>query len=253
MRLLSIALLIIASMIDHTLPNAISGAAVAVRGSQPSLEGCTGDEVRALQTAVDLIAQGDDEAVRDAVDLGVRGPADPCQALKMSRAALGGWEAARRAAAGGGAPDLLVPASRSLDALEELRRGDGALDAEYAQTAVRAAMAAAQDERPEMALLLTHARDLSERLALRGRRAVWPRSFNVLAGELWLEVDRYEDARAAFERAAAAQSSPLALVGLARSLARLGDHDLACETFRRVHGAATSLLDRARGDLAACR
>ncbi len=73
----------------------------------------------------------------------------------------------------------------------------------------------------ELELLLTHARDLTERLS----RALAPShvaaTFNLLAGELWLEVDRFEEARAAFERAVKADASPIASVGLARALARL--------------------------------
>ena len=56
-----------------------------------------------------------------------------------------------------------------------------------------------------MELLLTHARDLADG-SHRARPARWPRPFNLLAGELWLEVDRYEDARAAFERAVRADA-----------------------------------------------
>jgi tetratricopeptide (TPR) repeat protein len=126
------------------------------------------------------------------------------------------------------------------------------MDAEYADVAVRAAVAAAQDERAEMELLLTHARDLAERLAARGRRATWPRPFNLLAGELWLEVDRYEEARAAFERAARDEPSPLALIGLGRSLALLDRYDDACKTLRRVRGAAHQLAEELSLLLAGC-
>jgi hypothetical protein len=136
--------------------------------------------------------------------------------------------------------------------LERLRAGDLALEAEYAQTAIRAAIAAAQDERPEMELLLAHARDLTERLAARSRRALWPRPFNLLAGELWLEVDRYEDARLAYERAVTDRATPLALSGLARALARLNRHAEACQTYGRMRDDTGPLRDEARAYLARC-
>ena len=118
---------------------------------------------------------------------------------------------------------------------------------------MRAAIAAAQDERPELGLLLTHARDLAERLAARNRHAEWPRSYNTLAGELWFEVDRYEDSRAAYERAVRARPTAAALVGLARSLSRLRRVNEACATYRRVRDAAPALLAASARDLGRCR
>jgi predicted Zn-dependent protease len=102
-------------------------------------------------------------------------------------------------------------------------------------------------------LLLSHARDLTERLVTRSRRAVWPRPYNVLAGDLWLEVDRFDDARAAFERAVKADASPLAIVGLSRALVRLGRRDEACRTLARLPVDAVSLRDATREEFAECR
>jgi tetratricopeptide (TPR) repeat protein len=222
-------------------------------GGEILWSGCSDEEVRAVNLSARRMAQGDDAVERDAVARGIRGPIDRCGAVKLSRAALVGWVEARKLAPAGGDKQLLGPAMRAIEELEALKTGPLAIDAEYAQVAIRAAIAAAQDERPELELLLTHARDLTERLAARGRRATWPRPYNLLAGELWLEVDRYDEARSAFERAVRAEESAIALVGLGRTLARLNRHDEACQAFRRVRNAAPSLMDETRSFLATCQ
>jgi tetratricopeptide (TPR) repeat protein len=93
---------------------------------------------------------------------------------------------------------------------------------------------------------------VSERLRVRERRAVWPLSWNLAAGELWFEVDRYEDAAAAYDRAGRADASPRALVGLARSLARLDRLEEACTAYRRATDAAKALRAQATPDLVRC-
>jgi hypothetical protein len=193
-------------------------------------------------------------------DVPVRQPSEPTTsessatslAGRLERSSLSGWTEARKLAAAGGAVELLGPVKRALEELDLLKNGELGLEVEYAQTAIRAAVAASQDERPEMELLLTHARDLSERLVDRGRRAQWPRSFNLLAGELWLEVDRYDEARRAFERAVKVDGSADAWAGLARAHARMGNKADACKAYRQIQGAGTALLTEARAFLATC-
>lgn len=218
----------------------------------PVTADCSEEELKALAIVAEMVARGDDAAASEAVERGVRGPAERCVLSKIARLSLLGWVEARKLAPAGGAVALLGPASRSLGELDALASLEIGIEAEYAQTAIRAAIAAAQDERPEVALLLVHARDLAERLTARGRRAVWPRSYNLVAGELWLEVDRYEDARLAFDRAVRAEESPIALVGLAEALSKLNRHDEACAAYRRVRGAAGRLSDQTRMYLATC-
>jgi hypothetical protein len=160
---------------------------------------CTPAQVAVAERAQQRLLRGDHRGAREELSVAVTEAS--CGLLRLAGTALDGWAEARALAPAGGAAELLGPVQRALDALQPLRSTDDGLEAEYAATAIRAAIAAAQDERPEMALLLTHARDLAERLQLRGRRAMWPRTLNLLAGELWFEVDRFEDARIAFERA----------------------------------------------------
>ena len=178
---------------------------------------------------------------------------DACPALRLMRWALIGWMSARALAPKGGALEFVGPTKKIVEDLEALRALDLALEVEYAQTVIRAAIAAAQDERPEMGLLLDHARDLTERLSTRGRRALWPLPYNVAAGELWYEVDRYVEAVDAFERAASAGGSPLAWSGLARAYERLGNRPGACRAYRQIDDAAPQLLDEAKAFLRSCR
>ena len=115
-------------------------------------------------------------------------------------------------------------------------------------------MAAAQDERGEMELHLTQARDLSDRLELVKQPAVWPLAIDEAEGELWLEVDRYAEAVKAYRRAAARPGAVSALLGLARSAARAGDHALACDSYRRwlQHAPADAASQEARDHVARC-
>jgi hypothetical protein len=215
---------------------------------------CTAEEVAQQESIANLILRG----LPLAQNLGdEQGPAEisdnSCPGDRLVRLTLRAWRSARELASQGGVGELLRPTLTIVnDELERLRTGDLALEAEYAQTAIRAAIAAAQDERPEMELLLAHARDLTERLAARSRRALWPRPFNLLAGELWLEVDRYEDARVAYERAVTDRATPLALSGLARALARLARHPEACQAYGRIRDDAGPLRDEVRAYLARC-
>lgn len=211
---------------------------------------CSDAERLALLRAQEQIARGDDTAARAALDV----DGQWCTARRLAALALRGWIEARALASGGGAIDLQGPVRRTLGELDALAADSPyLLDIEYAVTCIRAAIAAAQDERPEMELLLAHARDLAERLAARDRRALWPRPFNIAAGELWFEVDRFADALAAYERAVRADASPLALVGLTRSLLRLDRVTEACAAARKISGAAAALREAVANDLERCQ
>jgi tetratricopeptide (TPR) repeat protein len=221
-------------------------------GLSPQSTSCALYELRALEDTRRLALEGDDDNLRLAIEQRMTLPEGRCPEVVLARVALLGWIEARELATTGGPVHLLGPTLEYLKELEGFRSGPLAIEAEYAETAIRAAIAAAQDERPEMELLLTHARDLAERLAARARQATWPRSFNLLAGELWFEVDRYEEARRAFERALQSEVSPLALVGLARSLVRLERHADACRAYRALREGPPKLLEEARAYLVTC-
>jgi hypothetical protein len=152
----------------------------------------------------------------------------------VKRIAMEGWRAARAIAPKGGALELLGPVNVRLKELDEIP----GMPARYAETAIRAAVSAAQEERDEMALLLEHARSLSELMGLGGGTpAEWPLPIDELEGELWLEVDRFPEARDAYERATKLRPTPNAWIGLARSADKLGDRVTACRAYA---GAATT-------------
>ena len=150
----------------------------------------------------------------------------------VQRVAMEGWNLARALAPKGGAVELLGPVNVKLRELDRMAN----TSARYAEVAIRAAVSAAQDERDEMQLFLDHLRDLSRQMELAGAPAEFPVPFDELEGELWLEVDRYTEARDAYTRAVEKKPSPNALVGLARANDRLGDLIAACAAYTRLRG-----------------
>ena len=151
---------------------------------------------------------------------------------EIQRIAMDGWLAARAIAPKGGALDLLGPVNQRLRELDAYP----SISARYAETVIRAAVSAAQDERDEMGLFLEHARSLSAQMALVGTPAKWPLPIDEVEGELWFEVDRYVEARDAYERALKLTITPNALVGLARAADKLGDRVAACAAYTRARG-----------------
>jgi len=148
----------------------------------------------------------------------------------VREAAMEGWLAARALAPQGGALALLGPVNLRLKTLDGLP-GPAA---RYADVAIRAAVSAAQEERDELAVFLAHARDLSATMDLTGSPAQWPLPIDELEGELWLEVDRYTEARDAYRRATKLKPSANAWIGLARSSDRLGDVAGACAAYTQA-------------------
>lgn len=145
----------------------------------------------------------------------------------VRRVAMDGWTAARALAPKGGAVSLLGPVNLRLRALDQFPN----MSARYAELAIRAAISAAQEEREEMALILEHAKGLSDQMAVGGIPAQWPLPIDELAGELWFEVDRFDEARDAFARATKLNATPNAWIGLARASDKLGDVAAACRAY----------------------
>jgi tetratricopeptide (TPR) repeat protein len=227
---------------------AVLGVLVGLSGTlQPA--GCGDDNIRRLLEAQVLMLRGDDAGA----DAAIASDARPdCDTRRVASLALRGWRQARALAPLGGAVEHLGPVRETLAALAAVPPALS-LEAEYASTLILAAVAAAQDERPEMDLRLVHARDLSERLQARDRRALWPLPLNVASGELWFEVDRFADAVMAFERAVRADASSRALVGLARAHQRLGQLEPACAALARAIDPAPALREVIAKELARCR
>jgi hypothetical protein len=89
--------------------------------------------------------------------------------------------------------------------------------AEIARLVLLAAAAAAQSERDEMAVYLTHAVEMESLQRAAGQPGAPGLSALEAAGDLWLQVYRYDEARAAYERAAREIGmTPRVKAGLAR-------------------------------------
>ncbi len=155
----------------------------------------------------------------------------------IKRIANEGWLAVRALAPIGAPRDRLGAVNKVLERLDTLLAN---VAARYADAAIRAGISAAQEERDELAVFLAHARALSDQMALTGSAARWPLPIDELEGELWLEVDRFLDARDAYEKATKTTGSPRAWLGLARVSHRLGDTSAACGAYKAMSTADVS-------------
>jgi hypothetical protein len=143
---------------------------------------------------------------------------------------LGAKEAARQ----GGTVDSLRDVRSAVHALlwRAARKG-GAW--EVASVALQATIAASQYEREEMALYLEHATRMEMLQLAAGQRGVPLITALELAGDLWLQVHRFEDARRAYDRARTQLGRTSRIVlGLARTAARLQDDAAACGEYRSL-------------------
>ena len=182
------------------------------------------------------------------------GDAAGCTQGEVAAVYVRGWGAARDAYAAGGSPVSLAPVTEAIARLDMLATGAG--PAQIAAAVLRAAAAAAQSERDEMAVLIEHAIGL-EALQLAANQPGAPvLTAHEAAGDLWLQVHRYEEARRAYERAAARLgATPRVTLGLARAAVRLKDQRTACAEYRALSewwGAgepAPAEVDEARGYL----
>ncbi len=148
-----------------------------------------------------------------------------------------GLIAAREASRLGGSSDSLTPVRQAIEWLEIVARGRRG-PAEISRLVLQAAAAAAQSERDEMRLYL----DTAVRMEMLQRAAGVPGAPLVTAaeaaGELWLQVHRYDEAARAFEDAAARVGrSPRVLAGLGRAHRGANDIGAACTAFRALLNA----------------
>ena len=150
------------------------------------------------------------DALRDAASRG-------CLDADVGAVYLRGLIDAKNAFRQGAPPESLVSVHTAIASLERLGQGRPG-PAEVAQLMLRAAAAAAQSERDEMALYLEHAERIDALLRATGQPAAPILSAAEVSGELWLQVHRYEDAHAAFTKAASQVGmTPRVVAGLARA------------------------------------
>jgi hypothetical protein len=144
---------------------------------------------------------------------------------------LRGLIAAREAYSYGGSPESLEPVKLAMAQLASRRSETRA--AEIARVILMAASAAAQSEREEMGLLLDHALDLERRQRSAGLPGAPIVTAHEIAGDLWLQVHRFEDARRAYRNASEQIGSTRRVtLGLARASFRLGDLPESCGQYR---------------------
>lgn len=190
---------------------------------------CTGEAVRYVTLArarAELFnLQGASDAWFTAAGFG-------CAEADVAGHYLRGLVAARAAYAAGGSAVSLEPVKQAVAALEA-RGGRARGIAEVARYVLEAAAAAAQSERDQLTLVIEHAMQL-ERIQLEAGQGGAPGvTAHEAAGDLFLQVHRYEDARRYYERAATQLGpTPRTRLGLARTAIRLEDTAAACGHYR---------------------
>ncbi len=157
-----------------------------------------------------------------------------CAQAEITALYLQGLVDARDAFRQGGTPSSLAPvqqAMASLDALAKQRPGA----AEIARLTLHAAAAAAQTERAELRLYLESAMTMESVQRAAGETGAPVVTAAEAAGDLWLQVHQYDDARRAYAAAEAQVGlTRRVAAGLARVAARLNDRASACANYGRL-------------------
>lgn len=178
----------------------------------------------ALVRATEFDLPGASDLLRVTADRGDRG-------AEVALVYIRGLIDAREAFRDGGTVASLAPvqaAIASLEAIAQGRRGS----AEIARLVLQAAAAAAQSERDEMRLYLEAAIQMELVQNAAGLPGAPLVSATETAGDLWLRVGRYDDARRSYTEAAERAGSSLRiLAGLARAASRLKDFAAACASY----------------------
>ena len=153
-----------------------------------------------------------------------------CEDAVLPSVYLRGWIAAREAYRVGGSPESLRSVSRSIAMLQEISRTG---QAQIAALVLQAAAAAAQSERDDLALMINYAIELEDRNLAAKRRGLPMITAHEAAGDLWLQVHRYDDARRAYTTAAERLGvTPRITLGLARLAVRIDALATACRQYQ---------------------
>jgi hypothetical protein len=183
----------------------------------------------------------------DAFDLA--GAAQLLQAAVMSGCSdavvpslyLRGWIAARDAYRAGGSPESLRAVSQSIAMLQDVGGKTG--PAQIAVLVLQAAAAAAQSERDDLALMMNYAVELEDRRLAAKLPGLPMITAHEAAGDLWLQVHRYDDARRAYSKAAERIGvTPRITLGLARLAARIDALATACTQYQSLVTAWTATV-----------
>jgi tetratricopeptide (TPR) repeat protein len=156
-----------------------------------------------------------------------------CEDAGLAAWYLTGLLAAREAYRDGGSEASLAPVKKAIAALDAYGANVPG-GAQIARLVLLGAASAAQSERDEMAIFLDEALRL-ESIQVAARQPGAPVvSAHEAAGDLWLQVHRFEEARDAYEEASELFGSrPRTLLGRARTAVRLNDPS-ACIQYARL-------------------
>jgi hypothetical protein len=156
-----------------------------------------------------------------------------CVSAQTALIYIRGLLAARAADAQFGSAASLQPLQQAITDLQPFADRDPV--ARAMQAVLRAGMPAAQHERAEMVLFIDEMLRM-ESLQLEARQPALPiLSAHEVAGQFWLQLHLYDEARRAFELAAQRiGQTPHVLSGAARAAAGRKDVPAACEQYRRL-------------------
>jgi len=197
-------------------------------------EGCTGNAKTSIATAQARAKGFDLSGAAESLSVAA---AAGCTEARLAAVYLRGLVAARAAYPLGGSAESIAPVERALAELDrEPLRSMG--EAQIVRFVLQAAIAAAQSEREEIALLIEHAIDLETQRRSAGLSGAPVVTAVEVAGDFWLQVHRYDDARRAYARAAdRVGRTPRIVLGLARSAVRLFDWPSACAEYKALVAA----------------
>ena len=210
---------------------------VAVLAAVMSQDICASALVEARALAVRM----DTDGAVARLEAGARSGCD----MEVPVAFLKGLAAGRAASARGGDEASLRPLTDLIAVIDQ--RAQPGSPEEIAALLLHAAAAAAQSERDELFAYLAQALQVERARGARGLAGAPILTAHELAGELWLEVHRYDDAVAAFRIARGASGdSPRLTTGLARALAGQRSMADACSEYRRLSTDASGRPSMAR-------
>ena len=161
-------------------------------------------------------------------------PLDERTAMLWPVVFVAGLDAALRAWPG---PDAtLVARAREASTLLGTMAPEGRpSEIAWARTLIDAAIAASQDEHPELALRLVHAIDMEKALAAADPASLPLLPARELGAELWLRTYRYDDARRDARALLDLQPQRISpFVVLARTAARVKDTSAAVDAWKKV-------------------
>jgi hypothetical protein len=196
---------------------------------------CSPDAAALMKAATERAAGFDLAGALQRLQAAVRAG---CEEAVLPATYLRGWIAAREAYRAGGSPESLRPVLQAIAMLEDAGKSG---PPQIAALVLQAAAAAAQSERDELALMINYAVELEDRNLTAKLPALPMVTAHEAAGDLWLQVYRYDDARRAYTRAAERVGTTSRItLGLARLAARLDALSTACTQYRALVASWTS-------------